>query len=261
MRHFISRRDPQTLFYFISSIFLIAVAAVLAKSDKINSDKINYDHYYFNTTEGDIYKFSLITYDSSDYIANCTLSALVSNFQSLVVEKVDSDICNATRISFFFDNYTFSKGFMKFDITDNFRSCMYSTKKSGFFTKLSIDLVKRDIGFENCMMIMFQKAYQDSERAMSDQMNMVSGIIIGSLIFALCFPVCVYFIVRLDDNYKLYTGEIRLKSDIKINEISDQPLINSVASRGYDEVNDGENDDTEDDNDSNDTIAARPLIS
>jgi len=268
MRNFIPRRDPRTLFYFMSSIFFIAVAAVLVKSDKIN-----YDDYYFNTTEGDIYKLSLISEvsDFSTYL-NCTLTELVNPFRDAVIKKINTDFCSSQRISSIFYNYTVVKNFVRFNVRKESQICPKRidddspTGEYGYLSMLSLNNASRaDSAFEECVLKVWESALNPRPPFWA-----IPLLILGFCLACCCAasPVICLFRDEIKNRIvqwiKILIIKIDftvIKADTQINEISDQPLINSVENKRYDGINDGGNDDTEDDNDSNNASAARTLIS
>jgi len=262
MRNFIPKRDPHTLFYVMSSIFLIAVAAVLTKSTKIN-----YDDYYFNTTEGDIYKLSLIAEDLPFYISNCTLDLIVNSFHEIVVKEISVNNCGASRVTNLFANFTtLSRGFVEFNVGKN-GSCPGGlgspqptpTDKYGYFAGLYRREYTNniDVDFEHCLIHLLQSAYDQAYNN-----NLDSGIL-KAVLYMLGICLCAWCSVFIAVNYSkqcIIFAKQKIKSDAKIKKISDQPLINSLENRRYDGIN-GDEDDVKDDNDSSDTSAARYLIS
>jgi len=258
MRQFFLKRNQQTVFYLMSSIFLLAVAAALAKSDKIN-----YDDYFFNTTEGDIYKLSLITDASSGYVANCTLGKHIAPFRDIVDEKISVNLCGASRISIFSDNYTLAKEFMKFGVVEielPQRCIKYNhpswriADQPGFFATLSIRFSENSTAFETCLMTMLEAAYAQSEILRSSKVkeDVLIGFIICSSIVC-CWPTLYFGSYSCKKTFKS-----KLKSDAQIYEISNDPLIMDVGSRRYDGTNDKNDDNADEDNGSNDASAARP---
>jgi len=269
MRHFIPQKKSQTLFYFMSSIFLIAFAPILAKSVKIN-----YDDYYFNTTEGDIYKLGIISQvgdKSLTYIYNCTLEALINGFRDNVISAIHNGLCDSKRVPTNFFNSTLSKEFVRFDIATEGQTCKFgqsTVRSSGHYGYLAILYQSggKNLNFENCVMKSLESAYKES---MNNYSSNQEAIIVILILLSICiFWPSVILIADKETRMKVFKcinkpcifkyEKTVLYSDAKIKETMDQPLINGVASRRYDGIDHGDNDDAEDDNDSNDASTARP---
>jgi len=249
------KKDLKSIFFLTSSIFMLVVAAALAQSNEIT-----YNDYYLNTTEGDIYKLSLISDVelSSTYISNCTLAAIINSFRDVVIQKMNDDFCASQTIAKTLKNYSRSNEFLKFDVLAKEQACPSIDKEmvfSGQYAYLAELYKSNDAGtnidFENCLMLALQVAYDQSETVLSD--SGYSGLIPEFLTIPLCLLAC-FHVCGLHLLYKhTISSKPKLLRDATINKISDQPLLkNSEYNRCYA---------SEDDNDSNDASSARSLIS
>jgi len=208
MQHFLPQKKSQTIFYFMSSIFLIAVAAVLAKSDKIN-----YDDYYFNTTKGNIYKFSLIANLHETNYMHCPDSSLVTPFRDIVIQKINEKVCSLETALEFKTNYSLINSFGLFNVTENFVPCgcppriafECDSPDSGdqaYFGQLYRGSSNQDINdnFPLCLAGVLHDAYRES-----NQIRILSAAL-GPLLFASCvlLGLCFFYIDNSDVKGDIY---------------------------------------------------------
>jgi len=159
MRHFISRRDPQALFYFMSSIFFVALSAILVKSDTVS-----YNVYYFSTNEGSVYRLFLISNVNEWSYFNCTITNLIKPFRDALIKEMNGDFCSAqlSASSSALFNYTLVDDFVGFEVNRVSVNCANNvdqtfnydsfTGEYGFLSKLFLyNASKDDLAFEACV--------------------------------------------------------------------------------------------------------------